>query len=176
MITSPASVTTSPQMASANNFTNTPQSHPGRAASGDHRRPSQTGATSPLAPVPGSPSKERRQGIFDKVAAKLSGSQDRHHRRRSSAASSYSKSGRPSAGPRLSSQDAPASPVAATGEPERHDATINPKSRGPIFGVKITDAPPLALAVSIIGGQRHQLPILVFSLVEAIFRRGESYC
>jgi len=46
------------------------------------------------------------------------------------------------------------------------------RTRGPIFGVKITEGPPLAYAVSIIGGQRHQLPILVFSLVEAIFRRG----
>lgn len=45
-------------------------------------------------------------------------------------------------------------------------------TKGPIFGVRIADAPPLAYAVSIIGGQRHQLPILVFSLVEAIFRRG----
>lgn len=44
--------------------------------------------------------------------------------------------------------------------------------RGPVFGTALQDIPPLAMAISIIGGQRHQLPILVFSLVEAIFKRG----
>jgi hypothetical protein len=51
------------------------------------------------------------------------------------------------------------------------DAASN--RRGPVFGVGLQEIPPLAMAISIIGGQRHQLPILVFSLVEAIFKRGK---
>ena len=43
---------------------------------------------------------------------------------------------------------------------------------GPAFGVSLNDAPPGSWCTSLIGGQRHEIPLVVFSIVEEIYRRG----
>lgn len=66
-------------------------------------------------------------------------------------------------------------PILASGETAGSLGVSEPAAvkKGPVFGTPLQEIPPLAMAISIIGGQRHQLPILVFSLVEAIFKRGQ---
>ncbi|KAK4686251.1 hypothetical protein P7C73_g3879, partial [Tremellales sp. Uapishka_1] len=45
---------------------------------------------------------------------------------------------------------------------------------GPAFGVPLNDAPVASWCTSLIGGQRHELPLIVFTVVEEIYRRGMS--
>ena len=45
---------------------------------------------------------------------------------------------------------------------------------GPAIGVGLEAIPDNAWCTSLIGGQRHQLPIVVFAVVEEIYRRGEE--
>ncbi|KAK8858440.1 hypothetical protein IAR55_002667 [Kwoniella newhampshirensis] len=47
-------------------------------------------------------------------------------------------------------------------------------AEGPAFGVSLSDAPPGSWCTSLIGGQRHELPLVVFTVVEEIYRRGMS--
>ena len=122
-----------------------------------------------LPPVPSSPTPAKKQGLFHKMAASFGGGGS-GHARKASTGSALSESGESKRG-RLVSGTAPLQEQS----PSKSNVATpagKQKSQGPVFGVRIADAPPLAYAVSIIGGQRHQLPILVFSLVEAIFRRG----
>lgn len=44
---------------------------------------------------------------------------------------------------------------------------------GPAFGVSLNDAPTGSWCTSLIGGQKHELPLVVFTIVEEIYRRGE---
>lgn len=122
-----------------------------------------------LPPVPLQPVKDKKTGLFDRMAAKLGGQDATNHRRLSSG------------GLDTGSDNVAASTNLKPSQEQQHQYpanaaanvnALNALNRGPIFGAKISEAPPMAYAVSIIGGQRHQLPILVFSLVEAIFRRG----
>ena len=125
-------------------------------------------STSPTAlpPVPGSP-RAKKQGLFHKMAASFGGGGSSGHARKTSNASSIIDSPESKRGQVVSGS------ASLPGNKQNDAAHLDKaKLQGPIFGVRIADAPPLAYAVSIIGGQRHQLPILVFSLVEAIFRRG----
>lgn len=141
--------------------------------------------SSPILKKPASPAPaEKKQGIFGKMASKLAGHSDSSS---SSASRSANGSSPKSSLQRSSSQNQHrnVSRGSSTGptrvqqeqqqQQQQDPASVfaaPPKNTGPVFGVPISDGPPLAYAVSIIGGQRHQLPILVFSLVEAIFRRG----
>ena len=43
---------------------------------------------------------------------------------------------------------------------------------GPAFGVALNEMPPRSWCTSLIGGQRHELPLIVFTVVEEIYRRG----
>ncbi|WVR06221.1 hypothetical protein IAU60_003251 [Kwoniella sp. DSM 27419] len=43
---------------------------------------------------------------------------------------------------------------------------------GPAFGVALSEAPPGSWCTSLIGGQKHELPLVVFTVVEEIYRRG----
>ncbi|OCF43932.1 hypothetical protein I317_02202 [Kwoniella heveanensis CBS 569] len=45
---------------------------------------------------------------------------------------------------------------------------------GPAFGVSLSEAPPGSWCTSLIGGQKHELPLVVFTVVEEIYRRGMS--
>nr|XP_019045833.1 hypothetical protein I302_06224 [Kwoniella bestiolae CBS 10118]OCF24763.1 hypothetical protein I302_06224 [Kwoniella bestiolae CBS 10118] len=45
---------------------------------------------------------------------------------------------------------------------------------GPAFGVPLSEAPPGSWCTSLIGGQKHELPLVVFTIVEEIYRRGMS--
>ncbi|WWC95941.1 hypothetical protein V866_002808 [Kwoniella sp. B9012] len=45
---------------------------------------------------------------------------------------------------------------------------------GPAFGVPLSEAPPGSRCTSLIGGQKHELPLVVFTIVEEIYRRGMS--
>ncbi|WVQ96811.1 hypothetical protein IAU59_003918 [Kwoniella sp. CBS 9459] len=49
-----------------------------------------------------------------------------------------------------------------------------PPSEGPAFGVSLSEAPPGSWCTSLIGGQKHELPLVVFTVVEEIYRRGMS--
>ncbi|WRT67622.1 uncharacterized protein IL334_004594 [Kwoniella shivajii] len=51
--------------------------------------------------------------------------------------------------------------------------TISPQE-GPAFGVPLSEAPPGSWCTSLIGGQKHELPLVVFTVVEEIYRRGMS--
>ena len=113
-------------------------------------------------PVPTQP---KKQGLFHKLAHLGS---DKGHARKDSTGSAAGDTES-----KTTSLISGTAPLAASPTPETPALSASQtRNRGPIFGVRISEAPPLAYAVSIIGGQRHQLPILVFSLVEAIFRRG----
>lgn len=100
----------------------------------------------------------KKQGLLDRVTARFGHS----HSHRSPALDSNKS---------ISLSDASDSGMLRS--PALSEASENPALKpGPVFGTALQDVPPLAMAISIIGGQRHQLPILVFSLVEAIFKRG----
>ncbi|WWC88841.1 uncharacterized protein L201_003756 [Kwoniella dendrophila CBS 6074] len=45
---------------------------------------------------------------------------------------------------------------------------------GPAFGVPLSEAPPGSWCTSLIGGQKHELPLVVFTIIEEIYRRGMS--
>ena len=49
------------------------------------------------------------------------------------------------------------------------------KMSGPVFGIPLNEAPEGSWCTSLIGGQKHQLPLVLFTLIEEIYRRGESY-
>ncbi len=41
---------------------------------------------------------------------------------------------------------------------------------GPAFGFALNEAPPASWCTSLMGGQRHELPLIVFTVVEEIYR------
>jgi hypothetical protein len=45
---------------------------------------------------------------------------------------------------------------------------------GPAFGVPLYEMPDNSWCTSLIGGQKHELPLVVFTVIEEIYRRGES--
>lgn len=47
------------------------------------------------------------------------------------------------------------------------------ESSGPAFGVALHEMPGNAWCTSLIGGQKHELPLVVFTVIEEIYRRGE---
>lgn len=106
------------------------------------------------------PSSNKKHGIFDRVTARFGGS-NKPNQADTNASVSHSETSDVGS-PRPSTQ---AQSISG-------DTEGPADKRGPVFGTPLQDIPPLAMAISIIGGQRHQLPILVFSLVEAIFKRG----
>jgi hypothetical protein len=46
---------------------------------------------------------------------------------------------------------------------------------GPAFGVPLYEMPDNSWCTSLIGGQKHELPLVVFTVIEEIYRRGESH-
>jgi hypothetical protein len=44
---------------------------------------------------------------------------------------------------------------------------------GPAFGVPLYEMPDNSWCTSLIGGQKHELPLVVFTVIEEIYRRGE---
>ncbi|WWD18330.1 hypothetical protein CI109_102780 [Kwoniella shandongensis] len=55
-----------------------------------------------------------------------------------------------------------------------HGQSPSSLQEGPAFGVSLSDTPPGSWCTSLIGGQRHDLPLVVFTVVEEIYRRGMS--
>ncbi|WWC70599.1 uncharacterized protein I206_104550 [Kwoniella pini CBS 10737] len=51
---------------------------------------------------------------------------------------------------------------------------LNVPQEGPAFGVPLCEAPLGSWCTSLIGGQKHELPLVVFTIVEEIYRRGMS--
>ncbi|ORX40246.1 hypothetical protein BD324DRAFT_679276 [Kockovaella imperatae] len=45
---------------------------------------------------------------------------------------------------------------------------------GPVFGVALNEAPNGSWCTSLIGGQKHDLPLVMFTVTEEIYRRGMS--
>lgn len=45
---------------------------------------------------------------------------------------------------------------------------------GPAFGVPLYEMPDNSWCTSLIGGQKHELPLVVFTVIEEIYRRGKS--
>lgn len=46
---------------------------------------------------------------------------------------------------------------------------------GPAFGVPLYEMPDNSWCTSLIGGQKHELPLVVFTVIEEIYHRGESF-
>ena len=44
---------------------------------------------------------------------------------------------------------------------------------GPAFGVPLYEMPDNSWCTSLIGGQKHELTLVVFTVIEEIYRRGE---
>ncbi len=52
-------------------------------------------------------------------------------------------------------------------------ATAESSRRAMVFGVKLDEAPIGSWCTSLIGGQRHELPLVIFNIIEEIFKRGK---
>ena len=48
-------------------------------------------------------------------------------------------------------------------------------TKGPAFGVPLYEMPDNSWCTSLIGGQKHELPLVVFTVIEEIYRRGELF-
>lgn len=113
----------------------------------------------------------RKPSLFDRVAARLGGGHVSAQLTKQFANTevSHQKDSAAAAGRKTIEVSTSRQPTSTN---ESADSQMVGTRR--VFGSRLDDIPHLAYAVSIIGGQRHQLPVVVFSLIESIFRRGLS--